>query len=86
MARARGGAEVAFQQLVVVEAEKGDAVAGADAFGQQPAGQALATLSELRIGEARGLRLRPSFCRRDRRPVQAADGGEWHVHGESRWA
>ena len=39
-------AEVAFQQLVVVEAEIGDAVAGLDALGEQSGGEPFAALAE----------------------------------------
>ena len=47
-------AVIAFKKLMVVEAEIGDAVAGADAFGKQPGGQTFATLSELGVGERTG--------------------------------
>ena len=63
MARDQGHAVVAFQKLVVVEAEIGDAVARLNALRQQAGGQPLAALAELGVSEAAGRRrrLRP-FC------------------------
>jgi hypothetical protein len=42
---------IAFQKLMVVEAEIGNAVAGADTFGKEPGSEAFATFSELGVGE-----------------------------------
>jgi hypothetical protein len=44
-------AVVTFEKLMVVEAEVGDTVAGADALRKQPGGETFATLSELGVGE-----------------------------------
>ena len=46
-----GHAEVAFEQLVGVEAEVADAVAGLDAAAGQGGGQPLAALAELGVSE-----------------------------------
>ena len=50
----QGRAVITLKQLMVVEAEISDAVAGANAFGKQPGGQTFATLSELVVGERTG--------------------------------
>src|SRR5213078_3438988 len=47
-------AVIAFEQLVVVEAEIGDALARLEAFRFECRGQALAALAELGISEAAG--------------------------------
>ncbi len=87
MARMRGGPVIAFKKLMVVEAEIGDAIAGADAFGKKSGGETFAPLSELGVGERTGARdYACLFSVEINRPVQAADGGKGNVHGESRWA
>ena len=52
MARIKRRAEVAFEQLVRVEAEERDAIAGYDSFGKQTEGEPLDALAELGVGEA----------------------------------
>src|SRR5439155_5189410 len=43
-------AEVAGEELVVIEAEVGDAVAGLNAHGPQAGGEPLAVFAEIRVG------------------------------------
>ena len=47
-ARGSGRGEVAFQQLMGIEAQIGHAVAGEDAFGKQSEGQAFARVRRIR--------------------------------------
>ena len=76
-------AVVAFEKLVVVEAEIGDAVAGADAVGKQPGCETFATLSELGVGERTGAGDDSSFFSvKIDGAIQAPDGCEGHVHGQ----
>ena len=52
MARIERRGEIAFEQLVGIEAEVGDAVAGEDAFGEQSEGEAFDAFAEFGVGEA----------------------------------
>ena len=45
-------AEIAFQKLVIIEAQVGDAIAGLHSEGEESGRQALAALAEFPIGEA----------------------------------
>ena len=74
---------IAFQKLMIVEAEIGDAVAGADALGKQPGGKTFATLSELGVGERAGAGDDAClFSVKINGAVQAPDGCKRHVHGQ----
>ena len=81
MAPARSGAVVAFEQLVVIEAEIRDAVAGLDPGGEEAGGEALAALAEFGVGEAAvagdhaGL-----LAVKIHGAIEAADRGQGHVH------
>ncbi len=74
-------AEVAFQKLVVVEAEVGDAVARLDARGEQAGRQPLAAFAEFGIGEAAGAADDAGlFAVEIDGAIEAADRRQRHVH------
>ena len=76
----RGG-EIAFEQLVGIEAEVGDAVAGKDALGEQAEGEAFDAFAEFGVGEAAvsaddaGLLSVEVYC-----AVEGSHWRQWHVH------
>src|SRR6185369_715220 len=74
---------IAFEKLMIVEAEIGDAVAGADSLGKQAGGETFATFSELGVGERAGAGDDSSFFSvKVNSTIQAPDGCEGHVHGQ----
>ena len=73
--------EVAFQQLMCVEAQEGHAVAGQDSLGKQSEGQAFDTFAEFGVGEApvtrdhAGLFSKEVYC-----AVERSNWRKGHVH------
>ncbi len=74
---------IAFEKLMVVETEISDAVAGADALGEQSGGEAFATLPKLVVSEGTGAgNDAPLLSVKINRTVQAPDGCKRNVHGQ----
>src|SRR3954466_10084555 len=75
------GGVIAFEELVVIEAEVRDAVAGLDAERLEPEGEALAPFAELGVGEAEVAGDDGGLPRVEvDAAIEAANRAQWHAH------